>query len=129
MGFRGGGVKLTPPIPVSWFSSTSAGIGLSRTKCKNTILLYLFLHTACVLKTFLLFNRLVPGTSFYRKNYRISFTLHSRVYFSINFLKEEIVTDMPRDHTVLYSDVLRIFCKHLHELYTLNSFSDLKGLK
>jgi len=27
MGFRGGGVKLTPPS-VSWFSSTPAGIGL-----------------------------------------------------------------------------------------------------
>ena len=28
MGFRGGGVKLTPPS-VSWFSSTSARIGLN----------------------------------------------------------------------------------------------------
>jgi len=29
MGFRGGGVKLTPPPSVSWFSSTPAGIGLN----------------------------------------------------------------------------------------------------
>ena len=28
MGFRGGGVKLTPPPRTSWFSSTPAGIGL-----------------------------------------------------------------------------------------------------
>jgi len=29
MGFRGGGVKLTPPS-ISWFSSTPAGIGLNK---------------------------------------------------------------------------------------------------
>ena len=29
MGFRGGGVKLTPPPSISWFSSTPAGIGLN----------------------------------------------------------------------------------------------------
>ena len=35
MGFRGGGVKLTPPPSVSWFSSTPAGIGLRVTFLKR----------------------------------------------------------------------------------------------
>jgi len=29
MGFRGGGVKFTPPPSISWFSNTPAEIGLT----------------------------------------------------------------------------------------------------
>ena len=34
MGFRGGGGQIDPPLSVSWFSSTPAGIGLTTVPLK-----------------------------------------------------------------------------------------------
>ena len=96
--------------------------------CKTAILLYCS-HTAGVLHTFvlLLYNLMGPGKYFLEKNvfadyliflksilwqpvmhsqvnFSIIITLHSRVHFSINFIKNEIVKYMSRvsrDHTFL----------------------------
>ena len=114
---------------------------LSRKKYKTAILFYCF-HTAGVIHTFVLapYNLLGPETSFNRKHFLqnylifsksilcharvhfiISFTLHSRVPFSVkrNFkrLCQWIV--------LYFCNVLCILCKHVHELYTFR----LKGIE
>ena len=42
-------------------------VDFTRKKCKTAILLYCF-HTAGVIHTYVLYNLLGPGTSFYRKS-------------------------------------------------------------
>ena len=46
--------------------------------------------------------------------------MNSRVHFSINFIKEEIVTDVSWDHTA-YCDVLRLrpICDRFHVHFAL----------
>ena len=90
-----------------------------RKKCKIAILLYSFL-TAGV-HTFVLCNLLGSGTSCYRflENYLIFSNavqpvMHSRVHFSINFIK--------RRNCIGYARIILYYCKHSHKLYTLNFF-------
>ena len=48
MGFKGGGVKLTPPS-ISWFSSTPAGIGLRDISFKERNARFTTIYNLCII--------------------------------------------------------------------------------